>query len=152
MPTYAARTDVSPESSISEIRKTITRYGASSFMYGEEDTKAIVGFVSHDRTIRFLLPLPSRSERQFTHHDRGPRTPSASQSLYDQAVRQRWRALNLLVKAKLEAVESNISTFEQEFFANTVLPNGQTVYDTTAGQIDVALETGTVRPLLGLDR
>ena len=41
--------------------------------------------------------------------------------------RQRWRALNLAIKAKLEAVESGIVTFDQEFLAHIVGPSGQTV-------------------------
>lgn len=44
-------------------------------------------------------------------------------------VRQRWRALLLTVKAKLEAVECGISTLEQEFLAFIVLPNSMTLGD-----------------------
>ena len=42
---------------------------------------------------------------------------------YDQACRQRWRALLLVIKAKLEAVTAGISTIETEFLANIVLPD-----------------------------
>jgi hypothetical protein len=45
----------------------------------------------------------------------------------EQEERTRWRSLLLVIKAKLEAVESSIATFEEEFMAQIVLPNQQTV-------------------------
>lgn len=48
---------------------------------------------------------------------------------YDRACKQRWRALLLCIKAKLEAVDSGIATFEQEFMANIVMPDGKTFGD-----------------------
>jgi hypothetical protein len=43
------------------------------------------------------------------------------------ASREGWRALVLAIKAKLEAVEAGITTFETEFLAHIVLPDGRTV-------------------------
>ena len=40
----------------------------------------------------------------------------------EQEIKSRWRALALVVKAKLEAVECGISTLENEFLAFIVLP------------------------------
>lgn len=57
-------------------------------------------------------------------------------------------ALALVVKAKLEAVESGISTFEQEFMAHIVLPNGQTTGQWMIPQIEAAYKTGTMPALL----
>ena len=48
---------------------------------------------------------------------------------YERAERQRWRALLLVLKAKLESVESNIETFENAFLAQIVMPGDQTVAD-----------------------
>jgi hypothetical protein len=148
--TYADKTEVTSEKSRAEIERTLQRYGADSFAYASEPTRAMVGFVMQGRQVRFVLPLPDRKERRFTHHSRGERTTTAAAAEYDQAVRQKWRALALMVKAKLEGVESGIVTFEQEFFAHTVLPNGKTVYEQTADDVGVAISTGNVRPLLQL--
>ncbi len=41
--------------------------------------------------------------------------------------RQQWRALVLVVKAKLEAIECGFTTFEDEFLATVIMKNGQTV-------------------------
>lgn len=54
------------------------------------------------------------------------RQAHAAESLA-QVKRQRWRALLLVVKAKLEAIEAGISTLEHEFLANVVLPGGSTI-------------------------
>lgn len=54
----------------------------------------------------------------------------------------------LIIRAKLEAVESRITTFESEFLANLVLPEGGTVGDWLAPQIDEAYATGRMPPML----
>ena len=51
------------------------------------------------------------------------------------------------IKAKLEAVESGISIFEDEFLANIVLPDGTLVGDNVRTQIAYAYKSGDV-PLL----
>jgi len=66
----------------------------------------------------------------------------------EQACRQKWRALSLVVKAKLEAVESGITTFEDEFLAHIVLPNGQTVGEQALPRVREAYATGGNVPLL----
>jgi hypothetical protein len=45
------------------------------------------------------------------------RTDKAIARAIDQADRQRWRALYLVIRAKLEAVEAGIAVYEQEFLA-----------------------------------
>lgn len=153
MPTYASDTSVTSDRSRAEIERTLSRYGATSFAYGWETARAMVGFVAHDRQVRFILPLPDRQAREFTHTpNRGtPRTPDAADAAYEQAVRQRWRALALVIKAKLEAVETGIVTFEDEFAMHMVLPDGRTVGDWVVPQIAEAYATGQMpAPLLAL--
>ena len=40
---------------------------------------------------------------------------------------RRWRAMILVVKAKLESVETGISTFQEEFMAHIIMANGKTI-------------------------
>lgn len=142
MSTYASKTDVTSDKSRSEIEKTLSRYGATHFAYMSEPGAAKVAFQKEGRQVRFTIPLPDPAAREFTHHSRGARTASAREQIYEQACRQRWRALALVVKAKLEAVEAGISEFEQEFYAHTVLPSGRTVYEETAESVTTLIETG----------
>ena len=62
------------------------------------------------------------------------------------AERQAWRAL--VLKAKLEAVEAGITTIEQEFLADMVIPGDVTVGETLLPRLDDALNTGRMPDLL----
>ena len=155
MATYAKKTDVSAENSRMEIERTLTRYGADSFGYASSGGRATVGFSVKGLRVRFEMTLPESDEKQFTHYSRGggpaiyERTAKAAHSEWQQAVRQRWRALALAIKAKLEAVESGIATFEDEFLAYMVLPNGDTVGKTAIPALRAAAEGKPMPPLLG---
>lgn len=149
MGTYASSTEVSSDRSRAEIERTLSRWGADSFAYMTNRSQAQIAFEYDGKRIRFVLPLPDRDSREFTLTPTGKaRVRSASDAAYEQAVRQKWRALNLVVKAKLEAVESGISTFEQEFYANVVLPNGQTVFEATSPQVAQMISVGDRGPLM----
>jgi hypothetical protein len=147
---FAENTSVSSETSRAEIERTLARYGASAFMYGWEPGRSVVQFRANDRYVKFELPLPDRSAREFTHTPSRNmrRSPKQAEDAYEQAVRQRWRALALVIKAKLEAVETGITTFEMEFLAHTLLPNGQTVGEWSGPQIDEAYESGRMPALI----
>jgi hypothetical protein len=148
---YAAETSVSSEKSRAEIETTLRRYGASAFMYGTTDERAIVAFEAQGRRIKFELPMPDRKSREFwlSPGRRIQRTTEQAYAAWEQACRARWRALALCIKAKLEAVASGITEFESEFLAHIVLPNGQTVGETTRPGIAAAYEGRPMPPLLG---
>ena len=95
--------------------------------------------------------MPRKTERRFTHHSRGARTPDAALKEWEQAVRQRWRALALVIKAKLESVESGIETTEQAFLANVVvMADGFTVYERIKQPIALEYQTGKPSASAGL--
>lgn len=150
MSQYAANTAVSAEQSRAEIERTLTRYGADQFMYGREATMAVVQFRMSGRVVRFVLEMPDPNDREFTHTpSRGTRrTDAAAEKEWERATRQRWRALALVVKAKLEAVESGITEFEDEFLAHIVLPDGSTAGQWMRPQIAQAYETSEMPPML----
>lgn len=148
MSRFAAETSVSVSSSKAEIERIVERYGANQFMSRWDAERALIAFTMQSRQIRFVLPMPSRDDERFTHHSRGPRTPDAANKEWEQACRQRWRALALVIKAKLEAVESGISVFEDEFMANIVLSNGRTVSDEVRPKIALAYSDNEMPALL----
>ncbi|WP_018865082.1 hypothetical protein [Thioalkalivibrio sp. ARh3] len=149
MSRYAAQTDVTSDRSRAEIERILQRYNASSFMYGWEGDRAVVAFQMNDRRIRFDLPMPDRHSHLFTETDTGrARSESAAHKAWEQACRQRWRALALVIKAKLEAVESGITEFEGEFLAHIQLPDGQTAGAWMRPQIERAYQTGEMPALL----
>jgi hypothetical protein len=149
---YAAQTEVSADRSRAEIERTLERYGADQFMYGWSGQHALVAFRLRGRHVRIQVPLPARDDPRFTSYQQGSvlyrRTEAAVQKLYEQATRQRWRALALVIKAKLEAVDVGISTVEDEFLAYTVTPDGSTVSQWLQPQLAEAYATGRMPSLL----
>lgn len=152
---YAVDTNVSAESSRAEIERTLTKYGAKQFMYGwGQDPDglevAVVGFQAHGRQVRFHLRMPDPKDRRFhtTETGRARTNKDAVAKAYEQATRQRWRALALTIKALLEAVEVGILNFEEAFMANIMLPDGTTVGDFMLPQVAKAYETASMPSLL----
>ncbi len=123
---YARNTQVSSDRSIAEIRKTVERYGATGFLFGTSDGVGIVGFQLQNLAIRSLLPMPLMDDFLRTPTGR-ERDSNSARIEHEKASRQRWRALALVVKAKLEAVESGIATLEDEFLAYILLDGKRTV-------------------------
>jgi hypothetical protein len=120
-------------------------------MYGWEESVAVIAFRMKGRMLRFVLPLPDKNAPDLRLTPTGrKRTPNAARESYEQAVRQRWRALALVIKAKLEAVESGITSFEREFLGNILLPDGQTAGDWMEPQIEQAYAVGDMPRLLPL--
>lgn len=150
MTRYAERTEVASDRSRAEIERTLRRYGATAFGYGWDQLAATIVFELADRRIKFRLPMPDRSDRAFTHTPgKGlRRTEDAIEREWEQAQRQRWRALALVIKAKLEAVEAEITTVEQEFLAHIVLPDNSTVGDWARPQLALAYERNTMPALM----
>ena len=131
MSRYAARTKVPISNSRNELERTLTRYGATGFAYGSQivgphsKLKVSVGFQAHKRTLRITMLMEGNDTD-----------------------RQRWRALLLVVKAKLEAVESGITTFDDEFMPWVVLPSGETLAEWARPQLERLIAGGKMPPLL----
>jgi hypothetical protein len=147
MPTYAASTDVPSDRSRAEIERTLKRYGATAFAYAWEGEQARIAFKMAGRQVRLDLPLPSPAEYSTTPTGKA-RSAAAIETAYEQAVRQRWRALVLIVKAKLEAIEAGISTVETEFLSSVMLPNGSTVGEWVAPQLVAVYGRGEMPALM----
>lgn len=150
MKRFAANTEVSVEKSRAEIERLITRYGATSTAFMSMPGRAMIAFEMNERRIVFELPLPDIKEQRFgrTPGGRQQLSPDRRIAVWEQACRQRWRALALLVKAKLEAVSSGITVFEDEFLAHIMMPDGITVGNHVKPMVAAWYAGGTMRPLL----
>src|SRR5260370_42704641 len=80
-------------------------------------------------------PMPQGTEEQM-------------QTAIEQEKQRLWRGLALLVKAKLEAIASGISTMEEELLSYTVMPGGQTVGEWLEPQLEEAYRTGKMPPVI----
>lgn len=141
---YAQNTQVSTDRSRAEIESTLKRYGATAFMYGWQEQDAVIAFEISNRKMKFFLPMPARDDPEFTKTPKG-RSRSNETAVFEaweQGCRQRWRSLCLIIKAKLEAVASGIRGLEDEFMADIVMPDGQTVSEHIRHQIQSAYDSG----------
>ena len=134
---YAEHTEVSVDTSKRQIEAMLKGRGAGSYATGWNATHDRIEFVLHHQTIRFTLPRVNPTEYETSRHGR-MRSRSAVDKAVAQADRQRWRALYLVIKAKLEAVDAGIAVYEQEFLAFIVDRNT----DLTVGDILVPRLTG----------
>jgi hypothetical protein len=147
---FAEDTIVPVAKSRSEIEALVTKHGATKFMSFFEEGRAVIAFGMKDRLVRFTITLPDRKDRKFTHTahkdtwNQYLRNADQQEKAYQAELRRIWRALLLVIKAKLEAVHSEITTFEQEFLPFIVLADGQTVGETIiprlngqAGSLDI---------------
>ena len=143
MTQFAQQTTISIERTRAEIEEILHRYGADQFAYGRDDSQGVasIQFRSCGRLVRFVIYRPCIEE--FTKTDTGrDRNKGQAEKFREQAWRQRWRALLLCVKGKLEAVECGFAQFEEEFLSNIVVPGGGTVGDMVIPQLEEAYQTG----------
>jgi hypothetical protein len=146
---YAAGTTVPVGRTRDAIERTLTRYGATGFMFGQDQDTAAVAFLIRGRHVRFIVPMPQPDDARFTHTPtRQRRSEMAAVEKWQQAVRARWRALGLILQAKLEAVDAGVVELDTEFMAQLVMPDGRTVGETVRPQLDSAISAGAVPALL----
>lgn len=130
--TYARYTKIDPVQTRLQIEAMMKKRGADQFYSGENGESAVLAFRLQTRHLRFVLPLKDATTKQ--------------------KIASRWRALGLIVKAKLEAVDIGILTIEQAFMGETVMPDGSTVNELMLPQIESAYKSGQMPPLLEFHR
>lgn len=131
MSRYAEHTRVPVGQTRNEIERTLARYGADQFLYGHESGRAVVGFRMNKRQVKIMLSLPTGGSDKD-----------------EKEIRRLWRSLAMIIKAKLEAVASGVSIFDDEFMPYIILPSGETVGQFMRPQIKVAYDTGAMPKLL----
>lgn len=102
---YAAGTTVPVNRTKSEIEKLVTeKYKATSYGSFVSGSEARIMFALEGRNIMFRISIPESVQME----------------------RTRWRALLLVIKAKLESVASEIETIEEAFLSQVMAPDGKT--------------------------
>lgn len=121
---YAEDTRVPVAQSRASIDAELKKVGATRIVTMDEPLEAIVAFNLDLRLIKLQIAIPGDAN--------------------DQRRRSIWRAVLLVVKAKIEAVEQGITTVEQEWLAHVLLPSGQTVGEWMEPQLELASDRGTM--------
>ena len=126
---FAKGTKVAIDTTTQQIKMMLRKAGAVAFATLEENESAAIAFRLHELNIRMTIPMPDRFAKRFTHTEERSlaRSDDAAEKLWEQASKERWRALHLCVKAKLEAIDAGVETFEDAFLAHVQMAGGQTV-------------------------
>lgn len=165
MKPYASGTEVPVERSKAELDSLLGKHGATQrgVMSDEDRGIACAIFTIKARQYRLELPLPKPEtfpntskldwEQEITCPQGWNKWTVQQRRAWvegkiDQATRERWRAVVLLVKAKLEIVSIGLSSVEKEFLADLVLPNGQRMHAAVALRIEEAYLSGAMPRLL----
>lgn len=148
MADFARRTPVEVVRTRTQIEDELRRRGASSFGYNVDDAagEAVIAFTMAGLQVRMSLPLPSFDDDAFRYTPSGKyqRAPAEQAKAYDQEVRRRWRALLLIVKAKLVAVDDGITSMEREFLPDIAVGD-VTVWDRIHPELERARQAITGR-------
>ena len=149
---YAKGTEVPSTKTRIEIETLVLAKGAEGFALAFSSNRASVRFHMRGRLLRFDLPLPALEDDAFQRVRRGTgyhkRTPTGAANAWQQACRERWRALLLCIKAKFTAVDGGIVSFDEEFLAHVVMPDGRTVGEIAAEQLRLTYRAGEQPRLL----
>jgi hypothetical protein len=147
--TYAAATRVSVEQSRVQLERLIAKYGGQPLAAFTPEDKIVLFFRvgrldTGDRVLRFVIPVPPLEQFRARRGGRGGEVERRAQ-----AVRQRWRVLLLLLKAKFEAVQVGAASFDEEFLGYIVTHSGSTVADQMVKALQTAYTNeGMPRPML----
>jgi hypothetical protein len=110
---YAEGTTVDSFKSRVEIERMLQKVGCTHVGVMHEPGFATVSFRKGLAVVQIRIGLPDAKDAPRRRHDR--------QTWAEQAGRERWRQLLLVLKAKFTALEQGIETFEETFLPHLVL-------------------------------
>lgn len=142
--TYAQGTTVPVDKTRMEIEKLLKKNGATGIASLWDDAAHSGRIICRlqERMLRFDIKLPSMESMRLTPKGQTRHDEKNLANVVAAEERRKWRALLLIIKAKLELISSGDSTIEKEFLADLLMPNGSTVYENTKEAIASAYLTG----------
>ena len=154
---YAKGTDVPVARSRMEIEELLRKHGARDVIAAEARGRSVVVWEAEGRRFTMGAPLPSpdkfatvsrrANEPQWLEPKK--RTEEQQRKAWEQACREHWRQLLLIIKARLVALEEGFESWESAFLRWLVLPDGRLLGDVLTPQVADAYRTGKMPPLLG---
>ena len=142
---YAEKTTVDAGRSRDQIESMLMRFGCDEVGCLTRRDSAVIGFRYRTVAFEIRVPMPDREAPEFQRTPaRGTkRDPAAAFASWEQEVKRRWRSLHAIVKAKLIAIEDQVTTFEAEFLPYAVWADGQTTTEKLLPVMRHAMENKT---------
>lgn len=148
---FAEGTTVAAETSRAELERLLRRHGADQVVIGWDGPARTdtIAFRLTERQVKYTVQRPAATDDAIRYYASGKYRPDRllAQAI-DAEYRRRWRALLLIVKAKLELVASGDSSFDDEFLSRVMLADGSTVGEWAGPQLDAVYRTGGAPSLL----
>ncbi len=141
-PRYAEGTVVAVEKSRSEMQTLLSKHGVQEMAWGSKPSGDVLHFAlgGYQHELRIVRPDVAAMREL---HAKGYRTPGSTWELAAEAEwRRRWRANLMLLKMKLEFIDSGESTLERELLPMRLLRDGRT--------LEQAVEAGSL-PMLAAE-
>ena len=141
MAKFAEGTSVSTEKSRAEIETLLRKHGIKDICVMTLRESAMVMFNKGATGYKFVMPPIDREDYKLTAQGY-ERSESDTERFVSQEERRRWRALFLVLKAKLVAAADGVVTFEQEFLAFALTQDGRTVGEHVIPQLQSGAALG----------
>lgn len=146
---FAEGTTVPVETTKSELERLLKGYGADAILMGWDGPIHQLAFRLQGMHVRYSVERPDRRDSIVTSYPSGKPRPLHLQAEAAAAEeRRRWRALLLIVKAKLEMIASGDATFADEFLPHVMLADGSTIGEWAGPQIEEVYRSGGMPSLL----
>lgn len=133
---YAKNTKIDVFKTQGDILGLLRTHKANRFLLDWEENR--IGFQINGRSVLMKIEMPNRNDKQFNYYPSGKEIfdDDISEQKYKQGIKSRWRALYLIIKAKFVAIESGVSTIDNEFMPHFILKNGRTLSEHILPQLD----------------
>jgi hypothetical protein len=129
-------TEVAVSRSQAQIRDLLVKHGATAFSFGEgkvaDVVSATIEFESTGYAVRLRVPLKAPTAEEVSKRTARSKkgAAQATADLFEREAMRIWRVLHWIVKARLEAVEEGVETFEQAFLPHLLdRRTGRTMYE-----------------------
>jgi hypothetical protein len=151
---FAEGTTVQAGSTKGQIEDLLTSHGCDRYGTMADFATAWILFQHEGIGYKISIQLPDPDDKAFTEYvsrgTRYARADTAARDLYVKELNRRWRALYMVMKAKLVAVDEGITTFVDEFLSHAVLPGGDSFGEHYAPELRKAALDGRMPGVLEL--
>lgn len=145
---YAEGTSVPIEKTKAELERLLTKHNAEqvAVMSDNKTGESLLVCKLGGRMLRFEVLDPDPNDFQKTPAGRRREKGGIAREVAAER-RRRWRALLLILKAKLEIIASGDSSIDREFLGSVYLPSGETMEQAMRPHLDAAYSTGKMPAL-----
>ena len=138
MSLYMSSTQISPEATIGEIQKILSKHGVTAMMTeyeGPQVSSVSFTLLLEGKKMSFRMPCNWRAVEQIFKSDQRSRANvrlKKNETMADQAIRTAWRIILRWVEAQMALVEVNMTSVPQIFLPYTIMRDGRTLADTVS--------------------